>query len=93
MRGFTLKIKKVFALILMAVLLVGMLSVSDTVYAENDDTTLVVGFDAEFPPYGYKDENGEYVGFDLDLAADDIWKMELRLIKKKWMLLLYLQRA
>ncbi|MBQ8281210.1 MAG: ABC transporter permease subunit [Lachnospiraceae bacterium] len=31
--------------------------------------TLIVGFDAEFPPYGYKDENGEYVGFDLDLAA------------------------
>lgn len=28
----------------------------------------VVGFDAEFPPYGYKNENGEYVGFDLDLA-------------------------
>ena len=28
----------------------------------------VVGFDAEFPPYGYKDDSGEYVGFDLDLA-------------------------
>ena len=28
----------------------------------------VVGFDAGFPPYGYKNENGEYVGFDLDLA-------------------------
>ena len=25
------------------------------------DKTLVVGFDAEFPPYGYRDENGEYV--------------------------------
>lgn len=31
-------------------------------------TTFTVGFDAEFPPYGYKDDNGEYVGFDLDLA-------------------------
>ena len=30
----------------------------------------VVGFDAEFPPYGYLDENGEYVGFDLDLAQE-----------------------
>ena len=29
-----------------------------------------VGFDAEFPPYGYKDDNGEYVGFDLDLAQE-----------------------
>ena len=30
----------------------------------------VVGFDAEFPPYGYKDDSGEYVGFDLDLAQE-----------------------
>lgn len=30
----------------------------------------MVGFDAEFPPYGYKDDNGEYVGFDLDLAQE-----------------------
>ena len=32
--------------------------------------TFTVGFDAEFPPYGYMDDNGEYVGFDLDLAAE-----------------------
>ncbi len=38
--------------------------------AGNDDNTLIVGFDAEFPPYGYKDENGEYVGFDLSLAQE-----------------------
>ena len=37
---------------------------------ETDDTTFVVGFDAAFPPYGYKDDNGEYVGFDLDLAQE-----------------------
>ena len=36
----------------------------------NDDTKLIVGFDAEFPPYGYKDDKGEYVGFDLDLAEE-----------------------
>lgn len=34
------------------------------------ERTFIVGFDAEFPPYGYKDESGEYVGFDLDLAAE-----------------------
>ena len=34
------------------------------------DRTFTVGFDAEFPPYGYKDTNGEYVGFDLDLAQE-----------------------
>jgi polar amino acid transport system substrate-binding protein len=30
----------------------------------------VVGFDAEFPPYGYMDDKGEYVGFDLELAQE-----------------------
>ena len=37
---------------------------------ENDDSTLIVGFDASFPPYGYQDDSGEYVGFDLDLAQE-----------------------
>ena len=37
---------------------------------ENNNTTFIVGFDAEFPPYGYKDDNGSYVGFDLDLAKE-----------------------
>ena len=38
--------------------------------SKNTDNSgkFTVGFDAEFPPYGYKDDNGEYVGFDLDLA-------------------------
>ncbi|WP_122642560.1 amino acid ABC transporter substrate-binding protein [Luxibacter massiliensis] len=36
--------------------------------AEGD--TFTVGFDASFPPYGYKDDDGEYVGFDLDLAQE-----------------------
>ena len=36
--------------------------------SKGSDKTFTVGFDAEFPPYGYLDENGEYVGFDLDLA-------------------------
>ena len=35
------------------------------------DNQFVVGFDAAFPPYGYQDDNGEYVGFDLDLAKED----------------------
>lgn len=34
------------------------------------DFTLKFGFDAEFPPYGYLDENGEYAGFDIDMAKE-----------------------
>ena len=37
--------------------------------AEPAATTFTVGFDAEFPPYGYM-ENNEYKGFDLDLARE-----------------------
>lgn len=32
--------------------------------------TLVVGFDAEFPPFGFVNENGEYDGFDLAMAKE-----------------------
>ena len=37
--------------------------------AQNEGKTFTVGFDAEFPPYGFKDGN-EYKGFDLDLARE-----------------------
>lgn len=37
--------------------------------AEGD--TFIVGFDAEYPPYGYLDDaTGEYTGFDLELAQE-----------------------
>ncbi len=39
-----------------------------TAQAGIEDKTLVVGFDAEYPPFGYMNEEGEYVGFDLDVA-------------------------
>ncbi len=32
-----------------------------TTSATTDRTTFIVGFDAEFPPYGYMNESGEYV--------------------------------
>lgn len=42
----------------------------------------IVGFDAEFPPYGYRDDNGEYVGFDLDLAAEVCKRNGWKLVKR-----------
>ena len=36
----------------------------------NDNETFIVGFDSEFPPYGYKDDSGNYTGFDLELAQE-----------------------
>jgi polar amino acid transport system substrate-binding protein len=40
----------------------------ETEASSGERTTFTVGFDAEYPPYGYMDENGEYTGFDLELA-------------------------
>ena len=36
----------------------------------NNETNFIVGFNAQFPPFGYQDENGNYTGFDLDLAKE-----------------------
>ena len=49
---------------------------------EGERTSLIVGFDAEFPPYGYMDDNGEYVGFDLDLAAEVCKRQGWELVKQ-----------
>ena len=44
--------------------------------------TFTVGFDAEFPPYGYRPDNGEYVGFDLDLAQEVCTRKGWELVKQ-----------
>lgn len=38
--------------------------------AEAVGDTLIVGFDQDFPPMGFVGDNGEYTGFDLDLAKE-----------------------
>jgi len=50
--------------------------------AAAERTTFTVGFDASFPPYGYTDDSGEYVGFDLDLAAEVCERNGWELVKK-----------
>ena len=53
----------VTAILMMALLLGPIVSMQTPARAADgeDDNTFIVGFDAEFPPYGYKDDNGEYV--------------------------------
>ena len=43
------------------------------------DNEFVVGFDQEFPPMGFVDENGEFTGFDLELAAEAAKRMGMEL--------------
>ena len=62
--------KKAAVLILMAAVSVMALAGCAKSGASKDEKSFTVGFDAEFPPYGYMDDKGEYVGFDLDLAQE-----------------------
>ena len=43
---------------------------NDGADVKNDEKTLIVGFNSQFPPFGYQDDNGNYTGFDLDLAKE-----------------------
>ncbi len=40
----------------------------------------VVGFDQEFPPMGFVDESGAYVGFDLDLAKEVAKRLDMEFV-------------
>ena len=71
--------KKTMAILLAAALASSALAV--TAYAGVEDKTLVVGFDAEYPPFGYMNDEGEYVGFDLDVAALVCEKLGWELVK------------
>ena len=79
--------KRTLALLGVMVLAIGMLAgcgeKEEAGNAKNEeDNKFIVGFDASFPPYGYRDDNGEYVGFDLDLAAEVCERNDWELVKQ-----------
>jgi polar amino acid transport system substrate-binding protein len=44
-----------------------------------DKGTIVLGLDASFPPMGFKDDSGNIVGFDIDLAKEVASRMGVEL--------------
>lgn len=82
--------KKTFALLLAVLMLATALcgctggeTPSQAKNTDGDKTTFTVGFDAEFPPYGYKDEEThKYTGFDLDLAQEVCDRQGWELVKQ-----------
>lgn len=42
--------------------------------------TLIVGFDADFPPMGFMDSDGAYTGFDLELAQEAAKRLGLEYV-------------
>jgi polar amino acid transport system substrate-binding protein len=77
--------KKYLALFLTMVMGVSVLAGCGGSEAEapaEEKTTFTVGFDAEYPPYGYRTEDGDYAGFDLDLAAEVCARQGWELVKQ-----------
>ena len=69
--------KKKLAVLLAASLAVLMVM---TGCGSTEKKTFTVGFDAEYPPYGYMDDNGDYTGFDLELAQEVATRLGLEYV-------------
>ncbi len=64
--------KKVFIILLIVIIVVcilvgGIIKLKDG-KTKDRDNTLIIGLDDSFPPYGYRNENNDIVGLDIDLA-------------------------
>ncbi len=50
----------------------------------SETTKLVVGFDQDYPPYGFVGDDGQFTGFDIDLATEvanrNGWEIQLEAI-------------
>lgn len=57
----------------------GLTACGDDKAASNQKATFTVGFDQDFPPFGYVDENGEFTGFDLELAKEAAKRMDMEI--------------
>ena len=71
--------KRISSLILAFVMLLSLVAcdsgssvetISSTEIAQKDNNNFVVGFDAEYPPYGFMSADGSYTGFDLECAKE-----------------------
>ena len=64
--------KKILAIVLAAIMLLAMVgafaSCGDKPAENTAKTKVILGFDADFPPYGYVNDKNEYVGFDIEFA-------------------------
>lgn len=60
-------IGSILVVILIVLIIVGVIALNSE--EKNDrENTLVIGLDDSFPPMGFRNENNEIVGFDIDLA-------------------------
>ena len=61
--------KKILCMLLALLMLFALCACGQSAAPAAEKQKLIVGFDAEFPPFGYIAEDGSYDGFDLAMAA------------------------
>lgn len=72
--------KKIIKLVMALTIVLGVLPTA--VFAQSNETVdkeagVVLGFDDTFAPFGFKNEAGEHVGFDIDLATEAFKRMDI----------------
>lgn len=70
-------IKKLLTIIVIGMLVLGIVACSSD--ASKDSKTFTVGFDQDFPPMGFVGDDGEFTGFDLELAAEVAKRLDMEL--------------
>ena len=73
------KFKKL-TIIITSLLTIGRLvGYSNTNNDVSDKNEIIIGYDNTFVPMGYLDENGDTVGFDVDLATEAFKRMDINM--------------
>ncbi len=47
----------------------------DSKNTDSNDSKIIVGFDQNFPPFGYVGDDGNYTGFDIEMATECVKRM------------------
>lgn len=78
--------KRLKGIMIVSIMALSIMSCSGTKVGNVDNKTLTVGFDQNFPPMGFVGDDGEFTGFDLELAAEvaDRLDVELELQPIAW---------
>ena len=78
-----IKTLKLLTLLLLVVIMItgcsNNTSVSEADKPDNVKTTFIMGLDDTFAPMGFRDEKGELVGFDIDLADEVAKRLEINI--------------
>lgn len=81
-------LKRGLAIILLALMTLSLFAGCETTTTGKDDSwekieqkkKFVLGLDEGFPPMGFRDENGEIVGFDIDVATEVCSRLGIELV-------------